>query len=374
MMLRITLWALFIGSVLMGFLGLKTGSVTTTLVGMGVLAFCAFTLFFIAKTVVEFGIGAVKVVMILVLLIALSFLVYKGCQLLFFKTRNAIEKTDLAIREKRQALSELSIKTGGAIVESWRDITDKQTNKTSVSNSDDTNTAKEISTQENQKIQEDSDFPAPKSNTIILPDTGPMLFDKSTSLPEQKKRGIWDKTTAFISNSWTSLTSFFFNEKDFSSKTSDVLNKQAQINPPSSATFSGVVREVRSGYLFRIHNSFIKLYGIDTPDPKQTCLNAHGETYSCGHTAKVKLERLILNKPIQCQAVGTDGKGNYIATCTIAGHDLGAAMTAIGWAVADRSTSAVYIPYEQQARANNLGLWAGKFVAPWIDRKKRPVY
>lgn len=371
MMLRITLWALFIGSVLMGFLGLKTGSVTTTLVGMGVLAFCAFTLFFIAKTVVEFGIGAVKIIMILVLLVALSFLVYKGCQLLFFKTRNAIEKTDLAIREKKQALNELSVKTGGVVVNSWREITGQKTNNTSLTDSDDTKT--EISIQENQQLH-GTDFPVsyPKENTP--PDTAPVVPDTITSLSPQKEIGIWDKTTAFISNSWENITSFFNKKKAPSLKTSDVTFEKTIDTLSSPVTFSGVVHEVRSGYLFRIHNSFIKLYGIDTPDPKQTCLDAHGQTYSCGHIAKIKLERLILNKPLQCQAVGTDGKGNYIATCNIAGHDLGAAMTAIGWAVADRSSSAVYIPYEQQARANNLGLWAGKFVAPWIDRKKRSVY
>ena len=67
------------------------------------------------------------------------------------------------------------------------------------------------------------------------------------------------------------------------------------------------------------------------------------------------------------------GKGNYIATCNIGGYDVGAAMTAVGWAVADRRSSAVYIPYEQQARTGQAGLWAGRFVAPWVARAKHQI-
>lgn len=373
MMLRITLWALLAGSVFMGFLGLKTGSATTTLVGMFVLAFCAFTLFFIAKMVVEFGVGAVKVVMILVLLAALSFLVYKGCQILFFKTRAAVEQTDLAIRDKKRELKELSRKTGGVIVTSWQKIAGNTSDSDKTANDD---TVFDPTDEENRPTP---DVPLPESAKVSveaqLPDTAPVQPIDADETPSETlpEPSLWDKTGTFLSDSWNNAVSFF---KGGSAPVSRTVTPTAPQSSPNSAqfrpqTFSGRVRAVKSGYLFLIEGSFIKLYGIDSPDPRQTCLDAHGQTYTCGRTAKQWLERLILNKHLTCKAVGTDGKGNYIATCNIGGYDVGAAMTAVGWAVADRNISAVYIPYEQQARADKAGLWAGRFVAPWTDRAKR---
>ena len=376
MMLRITLWALLAGSILMGFLGIKTGSATTTLVGMFVLAFCAFTLFFIAKMVVQLGVGAVKAVMILVLLIALSFLVYKGCQILFFKTRTAIEQTDTAIRDKKRELKELSRKTGGIIVQSWQKITGDTPGESAPQdtlNTDNTDAAQPTATPEDSA-------PLPESAKIslspALPDTGPAVPSDGI-MPESpvQEPSFWDKTTTFFADSWENTVSFF-KDKSSPARTAPTVKTTApvqQVNQAQPQTFSGRVRAVQSGYLFQIEGSFIKLYGVDAPDPWQTCLDAHGQTYTCGRTAKQWLERLILNKHLTCKAVGTDGKGNYIATCNIGGYDVGAAMTAVGWAVADRRSSAVYIPYEQQARTGQVGLWAGRFVAPWVARAKHQI-
>ena len=81
------------------------------------------------------------------------------------------------------------------------------------------------------------------------------------------------------------------------------------------------------------------------------------------------LEKLILNKIVNCQIAGGDYHQNYIATCKIENTDIGVSMVSSGWAVADRRASKVYIPYEKEANRKNLGLWSGKFVAPWQARQ-----
>ena len=116
---------------------------------------------------------------------------------------------------------------------------------------------------------------------------------------------------------------------------------------------------------------FVKLYGIDAPDPAQSCLDKRGATYKCGRKSKKMLERLILGKTISCQVAGGDYSGNYIATCKTRGVDVGASLLTAGWAVADRATTGVYTPYEDDAHRKKMGLWAGKFVAPWTARAKR---
>ena len=131
------------------------------------------------------------------------------------------------------------------------------------------------------------------------------------------------------------------------------------------------VTEVRSGYLFKMGPHFVKLYGIDAPDPAQTCLDKRGSTYKCGKKSKKMLERLILGRTISCQIAGGDYSGNYIATCKTRGVDVGASLLTAGWAVADRATTSVYTPYEDDAHRKKQGLWAGKFMAPWTDRSKR---
>ena len=85
-----------------------------------------------------------------------------------------------------------------------------------------------------------------------------------------------------------------------------------------------------------------------------------------------KLLRLILKKEVVCTPVGADDRDNYIVTCRIGKEDVGAAMVLSGWAIADRSISEVYIPYEKEANYTRKGLWEGKFEAPWDWRKRQP--
>ena len=178
---------------------------------------------------------------------------------------------------------------------------------------------------------------------------------------EIKKPSIMDKMKSYFSFS--------------SSKKSEVLppaqqSQKKQPEVPSVIKVTGQVNKVINGTSFIINGYPVKLFGIDSPDLNQSCLTKRSEQYACGHTAKKKLEKLILNKTLECQIIGDSMAGFYPTTCVIQGYDVGATMVSVGWAVADRFLTPVYIPYEQQAHTAHKGLWAGKFIAPWDYRTR----
>ncbi len=139
--------------------------------------------------------------------------------------------------------------------------------------------------------------------------------------------------------------------------------------PLKEYTVQGIVRNVRSGYFLQLEGSLVKLYGIDSPDPVQQCLDENGRSYDCGAQARQMLERLTQGKHLKCKLTGGDGKGNYIAACKMDnGYDVGAVMVYSGWALA-RTPS--YLPYQKIAEQKKEGLWAGRFVDPVLARKAR---
>lgn len=285
MLLKILLWAILIGSVIMGYLGYQSGSATNAAIGIGVFILGAFALFFILKLFLKLGFFVVKIILILALIAIVVLSGLKGCQYLVNK--------------------------GGQI---------------------------------NQNQQE--------------------VVDAMHS--EMVGKSLWQKMGDFFSFSRSGMNK----PMPIIPATPQKTAQQNPLVPPLPKTIQGKVTQVRSGYLFKIGTHFVKLYGIDAPDPDQTCYDKRGESYKCGYQSKMMLEKLILNKHITCQVAGGDYRQNYIATCKIADTDIGVGMVRAGWAVADRRASKVYIPYEKEANQKNLGLWAGQFVAPWQARQE----
>lgn len=284
MLMRFLLWAILIGSVIMGYLGFKTGSATNAAVGMSLFLVGGFVLFFLLKALLHFGFFMIKVFLILGLIALIAVAGLKGCEYVL-----------------------------------------KPNEATPVS--------------QEEQIQQSQPFV--DSNPGILKKTMDFLSFKQS--PKEQNKTIPNNTPMPV---------------------------KPMILPKN---INGKVTEVRSGYLFKMGPHFIKLYGIDTPDPIQACLNKRGETYKCGKRSKKMLERLILGQTLSCQIAGGDYNGNYIATCKTRGVDVGASLLTAGWAVADRATTTVYTPYEDEAHLQKRGLWAGKFMAPWTARSKHSV-
>lgn len=104
----------------------------------------------------------------------------------------------------------------------------------------------------------------------------------------------------------------------------------------------------------------VRLLGFDAPELTQSCSRADGEAWACGTAARDRLAELVAAATTTCAPDGRDRYGRTLATCTVAGSDLGAVMVAEGLAVSNGG----YGPEEAAARAAGRGIWAGRFIAP----------
>ncbi len=128
------------------------------------------------------------------------------------------------------------------------------------------------------------------------------------------------------------------------------------------------VAVVIDGATVEIHGQRIHLYGIDAPDSRQLC-RLDGAPWRCGIDAANALAGKIDRRPVACRE--RDRGGRMVATCTVAGEDLGEWMVAKGWAVAHHLFSYEYSRAEQRAKAARSGIWAGEFEMPWEWRRQR---
>lgn len=141
--------------------------------------------------------------------------------------------------------------------------------------------------------------------------------------------------------------------------------------PALADDLAGHVASVHDGDTFRLEDGTrIRLWGIDTPELEQTCLDAAGSPYLCGVDARRALLALISDRPVSCERKGKS-YNRVVAQCEVDGADLGAMLVATGRAVEDpRYSSGFYTPQQDQARDARLGLWAGHFLAPAEWRKR----
>ncbi len=109
----------------------------------------------------------------------------------------------------------------------------------------------------------------------------------------------------------------------------------------------------------------IRLYGIDAPEYRQPCFR-RGRPWRCGIDATRTLRALIAGREVACRSREEDRYGRTVATCSVAGSDLGAAMVAGGHAVA----YGAYQGEERAARNAGRGIWSSRFEPPAAWRAK----
>jgi len=114
------------------------------------------------------------------------------------------------------------------------------------------------------------------------------------------------------------------------------------------------------GDTLRIGGKRVRLLGIDAPELGQTCTGADGADWPCGEVARSKMVALLGGGQVTCQPRGHDRYGRVLAHCLAAATDLGEAMVAGGFAVADGD----YFHEESVASTAKTGIWAGAFVPP----------
>ena len=136
-----------------------------------------------------------------------------------------------------------------------------------------------------------------------------------------------------------------------------------------AADLSGVPRIV-DGDTLAIGGTKIRLEGVDAPETDQVCLNVSGVRWACGIDARDQLAAHIGGREINCTSNSVDAYRRTLATCHLDGEDLNGWLVQKGWALAYVKYSSAYRQVEEEARANQRGLWQGAFIAPWDWRHR----
>jgi len=125
---------------------------------------------------------------------------------------------------------------------------------------------------------------------------------------------------------------------------------------------------VVDGDTIHLNGEKIRFTGIDTPELKQTCIK-EGVINPCGVTAKEFLIEKIGDNKVECINEGKDKYNRTLAECFVNDESLSSYLVRSGYAFAYRRYSKKFIPDEDYARLNKLGIWGMKFSYPWDYRK-----
>jgi endonuclease YncB( thermonuclease family) len=128
---------------------------------------------------------------------------------------------------------------------------------------------------------------------------------------------------------------------------------------PPQATLSGRASAV-DGDTLRIGDTRIRLLGLDAVELDQTCTDANGAEWQCGHEARSFLAGLTNGGTTSCAADGRDRYRRVLAHCSTNKADLGEQLVRAGWA----TTEVEYSFALAEARLNARGIWAGRFDDP----------
>jgi endonuclease YncB( thermonuclease family) len=138
----------------------------------------------------------------------------------------------------------------------------------------------------------------------------------------------------------------------------------------SAETIAGRA-SVIDGDTIEIHGERIRILDIDAPESRQTCTAQDGPEWRCGQKAALALSSWVAQQTVTCATTTRDKYDRHLAHCSVAGQDLGQWMAANGWAVPYRDCKCEVVrDAADQAKASQLGIWAGSFMLPWDWRGK----
>jgi endonuclease YncB( thermonuclease family) len=123
------------------------------------------------------------------------------------------------------------------------------------------------------------------------------------------------------------------------------------------------------GDTLEIHGTRIRLWGIDAPESAQLCRGDDSSPYRCGQKAANDLDTFIARRPVSCTPVSLDQYRRTVASCSVAGVDLGEWLVRNGFALDwPRYSKGKYNSAEREAEHAERGIWAGSYVEPWLYR------
>ena len=133
---------------------------------------------------------------------------------------------------------------------------------------------------------------------------------------------------------------------------------------------SGSARVI-DGDTLKIGRERVRMAGIDAPELKQRCDHRNAMMWPCGVDSRQALREKIGDAEVQCEYKARDRYRRILGTCYAEGVNLSSWMVRQGWALAYRRYSTEYVEQEEQAKADGIGLWVGKFIKPWKWRRKQ---
>ncbi|MCC6984151.1 MAG: thermonuclease family protein [Bauldia sp.] len=118
----------------------------------------------------------------------------------------------------------------------------------------------------------------------------------------------------------------------------------------------------------------VLLYGIESVEAGQPCV-IDGQVWDCYPAALRALETLVSLSEVTCDFVGEpDRFRRVLGVCHVAGKSINLELVATGWAVAKRNETEEYVPAEEAARAEGLGLWQSSFLNPTEFRESQGIF
>ncbi len=132
----------------------------------------------------------------------------------------------------------------------------------------------------------------------------------------------------------------------------------------------GKATKIKDGDTIVLSDLFnVRLFGIDTPEKKQICLDKNGKEYNCGIKAREYLEKIMGKGNITCVNNGTEKYGRFLFVCKNNRYNMNQEMVKSGWAVSYYNN--IYKEDEKYAEEHKLGIWQGKFTRPDLWRKEQ---
>lgn len=173
-------------------------------------------------------------------------------------------------------------------------------------------------------------------------------------------------------NIFTTIFIALFSLAIFSTITSKTANSyfRAKSYLQFDKEFSGKIKVI-DGDSIKVGNKEVRLFGIDAPEYKQTCLNKNNQPYSCGKASLKFLKNLAHGKNANCIYDIKDKYNRFLAKCFINETSINQQIVANGMAViynfneSDKEMEQL----ENKAKKQKIGIWQGSFQLPKDYRK-----